>query len=71
MAWLIISALPVAVFLAVQISFLRYQSAAITTLHQVCLVLDLAALSWFHTRLWLAGRERRLIPAADSGAAWQ
>jgi len=30
-AWLIVSALPVAVFLAVQISFLRYQSEAITT----------------------------------------
>ena len=63
MAWLIVSALPVAVFLAVQISFLRYQSEAITTLHQVCLALDLAALSWFHTRLWLAGR-KRMIPAA-------
>jgi hypothetical protein len=63
MAWLIISALPVAVFLAVQISFLRYQSEAITTLHQVCLALDLAALSWFHARLWLAGRWRRAIPA--------
>ncbi len=64
MAWLIVSALPVGVFLAVQISFLRYQSEAITTLHQVCLALDLAALSWFHTRLWLAGRRRRAIPAA-------
>ena len=58
MAWLIVSALPVAVFLAVQISFLRYQSEAITTLHQVCLALALAALSWFHTRHWLAGRKR-------------
>src|SRR5512134_591278 len=67
MAWLIISALPVLVFLAVQISFLRYQSVAITTLHQVCLALDLAALSWFHMRLSLAGRKRRMIPA---GAFW-
>jgi hypothetical protein len=64
MAWLIISALPVAVFLAVQVSFLRYQSEAITTLHHVCLALDLAALFWFYTRLWLAGRKRRVIPAA-------
>jgi hypothetical protein len=64
MAWLIVSALPVGVFLAVQISFLRYQSEAITTLHQLCLALDLAALSWFHLRLWLAGRKRRVIPAA-------
>jgi hypothetical protein len=62
MAWLIVSALPVGVFLAVQVSFLRYQSEAITTLHQVCLALDLAALFWFHTRLWLAGRKRRMIP---------
>ena len=64
MAWLIVSALPVGVFLAVQISFLRYQSEAITALHQVCLALALAALSWFHKRLWLAGRKRRLISAA-------
>jgi hypothetical protein len=46
----------------VQISFLRYQSEAIT--HQVCLALDLAALFWFHARLWMAGRKRRLIPGA-------
>ena len=64
MAWLIVSALPVAVFLAVQISFLRYQSVAITTLHQVCLALDLAALSWFHTRVWLAGQGRKISIAA-------
>jgi hypothetical protein len=64
MAWLIVSALPAAVFLAVQISFLRYQSEAITTLHQVYLALDLAALSWFHVRLWLAGRKRGVIPAS-------
>ena len=64
MAWLIVSALPVGVFLAVQISFLRYQSEAITALHQVCLALALAALSWFHKRLWLAGRRRRLISTA-------
>jgi hypothetical protein len=63
MAWLILSALPIGVLLAVQISFLRYQSEAITALHQVCLALDVAALVWFHTRLWLAGRERRRIPA--------
>ena len=71
MAWLIVSALPVTVFLAVQISFLRYQSEAITTLHQACLALDLAALSWFHTRLWLAGRKRRVIPPRHSGGAWR
>jgi hypothetical protein len=63
MAWLIVSALPVAVFLAVQISFLRYQSEAITTLHQVCLALALTALFWFHMRLWLAGRKRGMIRA--------
>jgi uncharacterized protein YjbI with pentapeptide repeats len=63
MAWLILSGLPFGVLLAVQISFLRYQSEAITALHQACVVLDFAALFWFRFTLWMAGRKRRVIPA--------
>ncbi len=55
MVWLTIAGIPVLVFLAVQISFLRYQSEGITLLHRACLFADLGALVWFHTRLWRAG----------------
>lgn len=56
MAWLTIAAIPVGVFLGVQISFLRYQSEGITLLHRACLFADLGALVWFYTRLWRAKR---------------
>ena len=51
MTWLTIAGIPILVLLAVQISFVRYQSESITLVHQICIVLDLALLGWFYWRL--------------------
>jgi hypothetical protein len=70
--WVMLVAVPILVFLATQISFLRYQSEFVTyVVHMGCLGLDLAALVYFWYRQarrrqdWRPrGRTRALILAA-------
>lgn len=50
--WISVVVLPVALLLAVQISFVRYQSWAITIDHILCLGADMALLLWFQFSLW-------------------
>lgn len=54
--FIFIAAIPVAVLLAVQISFLRYQSETITWVQRGVLLVDLAMLVVFYDRLWWAQR---------------
>src|SRR5512132_1538878 len=53
-----IAALPVLVLLAVQISFLRYQSEAITWVQRTVLAVDLLMLVAFYYWLWLAQQSK-------------
>lgn len=51
-SWLSVVALPVLLLLAVQVSFVRYQSWAITIIHMASLGADIALLIWFQLSLW-------------------
>lgn len=77
-AWLAIAATPLALLVTAQMSFVRYQSDAITLVHQISLTLDLALLLWFHgvtwrrvtSRLWLAGVWSAMAAAGAIGLGW-
>jgi uncharacterized protein YjbI with pentapeptide repeats len=49
MAWLTLVFVPLALLLAMQVSFLRYQSDAISFTHKLWLMIDVGILGWF---LW-------------------
>lgn len=53
-----IALIPIAVLLAVQISFLRYQSVGITWAQRIVLIVDLAMVVAFYYWLWSSGREK-------------
>jgi uncharacterized protein YjbI with pentapeptide repeats len=53
-SWFAVVLVPVALLLAAQVSFLRYQSDAITFVHQTTLVADVLVLLWFHAGTWRA-----------------
>jgi len=52
LSWVAIVAVPVILLVTAQVSFVRYQSSAITAVHQVVLTLDLLLLFWFHLAHW-------------------
>jgi len=51
-SYISVTALPAVLLLTAQTSFVRYQSDAITHVHQMTLFLDLCALFWFHVEVW-------------------
>lgn len=57
-SWISVVGLPVLLLLAVQVSFVRYQSWAITIIHMVSLGADMALLMWFQLSLWPDYRKR-------------
>jgi len=65
-SWLSIVAVPVTLLIATQISFLRYQNAYITAIHQASVVLDITVLLWFHISTWGNAADSRYLSAAWS-----
>lgn len=65
-SWISVVGLPVLLLLAVQVSFVRYQSWAITTTQMACLGADMALLIWFQLSLW-PDYWKRLITLATPG----
>lgn len=64
--WISVVGVPVLLLLAVQVSFVRYQSWAITLIHMACLGADMALLLWFQFSLW-PGYRKRLAALALPG----
>jgi uncharacterized protein YjbI with pentapeptide repeats len=70
--WLAVMAVPVALLLTAQVSFLRYQNTTITIVHQLTLLFDLCVLLWFAESVRRPDRRRWIVwgARAVAGAAF-